>query len=235
LVEKNRQKKHRLDYLDCLHNTINLTKNELLKYSNFIEDDLNRFHCTTKSKVTRNLKSSNLKKSDIVTVKKILLEDYITEVREIILAEGCKVEGVHEAKILENVKKRMDVDMMEMKFSSPAGTCPEFQPSTLLTKSGSMCSFSSSYNSCNKKIVLCKSESAFNQNSRLSKCCYCRHQIDRQKLCKSGHEVRKSQLCHVVKPAKMCASCKIRTNLLERCSSCFKNKSKRHCFYYQCK
>ncbi|XP_011496524.1 PREDICTED: uncharacterized protein LOC105361116 [Ceratosolen solmsi marchali] len=129
-----------------------------------IENDLISFRHNNRSKMTKKLRSRNLEKSDILMVKKILLDDYITEVREIIHPEGSKMEGSQETKILENVKKRMDMDPVEVKFSA---SMQEFMCPTLSSRSSNCCSFIPYSDDCDKNVFLGKSNPFFDKNLKI--------------------------------------------------------------------
>ena len=75
----------------------------MLRYSNLIGDDLSPFNVDSGC-------SDGPTAGDVGAVKKILLEDYMTEVRELVREESRKVE---EERILENVKQRMDDDLVD--------------------------------------------------------------------------------------------------------------------------
>ncbi|KAJ8670126.1 hypothetical protein QAD02_001385 [Eretmocerus hayati] len=107
------------------------TEDELLRYSNFIENDLvslprprtqpsstqaSRYsspHKPSKRRPQTRSGSENrlLPNEDILAVKKILLEDYITEVREIVRSRqhyNDHEQRSDEVAILKNVRRRMD-------------------------------------------------------------------------------------------------------------------------------
>ncbi|XP_008208451.1 uncharacterized protein LOC103316481 [Nasonia vitripennis] len=86
---------------DRLKDSIRQTANEFLRYSNFVEDDL----------VSIRRHRNKSRHDDVLAMKKVLLEDYITEVKEIIHSESRRVEEEREARILESVKSRMDRDL----------------------------------------------------------------------------------------------------------------------------
>lgn len=86
------------------NNSIRQTENkDFLRYSNFIEDDLVSIRHHQQKKKSRH--------EDVLAMKKVLLEDYITEVKEIIHTESRRIEEQREARILESVKSRMDDDV----------------------------------------------------------------------------------------------------------------------------
>lgn len=147
----------------------------MLRYSNLIENDLTSFHYNTKFDSTSSLRTHNqhqpIDRSDVLAVRKILLDDYITEVKEIIRSElSGSDEPDEESQIMNSVRKRiMDEDVIAVEQADSKQTL----------------SPSESYITARE----CSSSCCFHENST----CHCKDSGTCLKFCQSRRRINRIQ------------------------------------------
>ena len=137
-------------------------------------------------------------------MKKILLEDYITEVKEIIRAESRRIDEERESRVLDSIKQRMDDDLKVESVSAEE-------------------SWHSLESACKSGVSYATARTGL-ETERFRCCCCCRQNSCR---CLTADDGRGDSLT-----LRSCKSCSTRTSAtsacfekLKSCASCIENKS----------